>query len=472
LAGNSFQKTETFFAPVTMLKGLTSDKKDPRNPKTGYRLGGVISTMEIDSQNKRVNPVSFKYVQKGYGKIKYEHFDKDPDNYIGYPLRIYTDASGNTCLEAELVEYDPDLPDEKLNKQQRLAKSVVTFMENMERFNAKNPPIPQRAGWSIEGGAIEINGVQYATITNIAFTTQPVNTGTYARLLKSLETGHTFGGTNQEGFAAVRKESLEGEETNKRRIIMDELTYYNKCLTEDKMTPEAAKKATAEYMQKVGEALDGSIADSEKMIKKSMQATNEAALELNKAIETKSAFDAEAIEKTLRKSLKKFSEAPEDEKEEAREAYELESQKVGLGVFEELGTLAGKVNTIAKSLQVILEGQAVMQGAVVNIYKSMQMLGGKQEKLQKGQSLLYNKMANVPYEPISAEPIEHVNIAEGTKATQITKSMMANAAKELAKTDKINENELIAVCGGAPLSEELKKLVVDKVLELEKNKLI
>src|SRR4030042_1835631 len=171
-----------FFANAYIQKGGA--------PKTGVKVGGVITTENIDIDGEEIVPIDWSYIDSGFGKIKYEHsVFKGPEAVIGYPTKHLTKGKA-THFEGDLIPFDPDLSEDKLTPQERLAKSTYTLLEHIDEYNSTNPPIPQRAGWSIEGNVVKSKSLKPgkvgARIINIVFTTEPRNMDTFATIIKSL----------------------------------------------------------------------------------------------------------------------------------------------------------------------------------------------------------------------------------------------------------------------------------------------
>ena len=72
----------SFFADAYLAK--SGNKNEP------YRVGGILTTEDRDSDGEIVKSVDWSYFTGGFGKIKYEHNDiKGPDAIIGFPTKLF-----------------------------------------------------------------------------------------------------------------------------------------------------------------------------------------------------------------------------------------------------------------------------------------------------------------------------------------------------------------------------------------------
>ncbi len=184
----------SFFIPAELIK--SGDE--------GQRLiGGTVSTEDWDLQKEKVlqKGLDWSYVDGGNGVLKWEHSTDDPDNVIGFPLKVVR-GEHQTRIIGELF------------KGHKKADSTWSLLKAIDEFNKTHSDTPRKIGWSIEGKYLrrDLDGVVHkAQVTNIVLTPNPVNTGTVATILKSLEAGYATSPEDQTGGGALRRESVEGD---------------------------------------------------------------------------------------------------------------------------------------------------------------------------------------------------------------------------------------------------------------------
>src|ERR1700722_16576284 len=151
-------------------KSLKEDKED-KDPQS-WKIGGIASSNEVDLQEEIVEPEGLitDYFIK-FGFYNYNH-EKGPDAKIGIPLIAKTTSKG-LYTSGYLLKEMP------------LAIETHRLMKTLAKGNH-----PRNIGFSIEGKVILQEGKRIikSWIRDIAITPCPVNTFTYAELLKSLKT--------------------------------------------------------------------------------------------------------------------------------------------------------------------------------------------------------------------------------------------------------------------------------------------
>lgn len=183
---------------------------------------GVASTGDTDLQDDTLVSEGLDYsyfLNKGF--LKWEH-EKNPKNFIGEPLEAQIRKDG-FYIKGRLYAHSP------------LAQEAVQAIETLEKSNAQ-----RRVGFSIEGNVVKRDPrnpkkILKAVIRNVALTMQPVNTGTWASLVKSLAStealsfdldkalgtgtgGEAYGTPSGDG-SALREESLEQDKKNKLSLF-------------------------------------------------------------------------------------------------------------------------------------------------------------------------------------------------------------------------------------------------------------
>jgi len=445
-----FNQTDTFsfFAPAYLEK---SSKTSAKGKDVTFTVGGVISTQDKDTDGEIVKGLDIDtYFTGGWGKIKYEHnLYKEPDCFIGYPKEVIKKGK-DVHFVGELIAFDPEAKDENLTQQQRLAKSTVAFLRHIEDHNKQHPNNPQKAGWSIEGKILEKskNVITKAQVINVVFTTKPVNTHTYAQLIKSLQVGYEHGGTNQTGFGATREESI-GTKNNKRGNKMTKEQFYKSCL-EKGMSREEALKETQKWESQ----------NSEKFNSTSEEGGNQAgeAKEMfGKSIQILSNFrdkeydpEIAATETLMQKSIEV------GEQEDVDFAGYITGMK-DLIVENIKGTAFAneKSDIIAKSLAVtnkafekvasansaLLEQNAYLKDEITSIKKSLELTN---QLLSKSGGILTTNLINIPF-------------AQENGGTEINKAKALDYLTDLAIEGGLSDTDVTKYENSDYLSEAAQK---------------
>jgi hypothetical protein len=451
------------------------------NPKVlGHKVGGIISDTSMDSEGERVDIVDWSYIDKGLGKIKYEH-DKDPGNVIGFPEKVFK-KDGKTYFEGRLVPYDPDAPDEKLTQAQRTAKRVVELLKNIETYNAGKPTIVQKAGWSIEGAGIpdKKTGRTLGSLMNIAFTMNPVNPQTTAYLQiekslekyikeKSLEVGYEHSSTDQTGWNAVRRESLEGQkQNNSRRKKMNKNAVYEQAIRDGKSKDEALKVAS-EWLTTNEKLLDEDINKSESMLKNCAVAIEKSVKAINEAIEIEPKFDAEKAQKRLEKSFNAFKEAKAEEQDPAEFMYE--QQKVTNGLVENFNILNDKLNVMLKSVNVLFESLSANSEVQVNLLKSFGNIADKQNEIRDAQFAMFGGMKKAAADTVDMNGFYPTfDPSKGSNGAKIlNKSQAKHLLTEMVTEGKVSKEDVLRYELDNVLSPQAKKALDAKIQETNKN---
>ncbi len=146
-------------------------QKSQANDGPSRMIQGIASTEDEDLQKEIV-------IQKGLiyeplekeGFINWDHLP-GPENIIGEPLEVEIRPQG-LWVKGFLYEGHPR------------ADATWSLIEAMEKAG---PHSKRRLGWSVEGGILSRRGnrIEKAVVRNLALTHQPINTYTYAELVKS-----------------------------------------------------------------------------------------------------------------------------------------------------------------------------------------------------------------------------------------------------------------------------------------------
>jgi len=455
--------TFEFSVPAYLIK--SGNKTEP------YKVGGIISTEERDTDGEIMKSIDWSYFTSGFGKIKYEHKDiPEPDCFIGFPTKL--GKSGKTWkFEGELVAFDPDLPDEKLTRQQQLAKSTVSFLQHIGEFNQRHPSTLQKAGWSIEGEYLSKSkdGLVAARVVNVVFTTKPRNRGTLAELVKSLEVGYGMNPGEQTGFGATRKESIDHNiKLNGVTKMETKNDIYKKCLAKG-MTPEQAKKEADDFETKQ----KGEMNESFETAAKSLGA---AKLSLQKSLDTAKSIseidfeiDVKAQEKSLQKSIATMNKGGEDA--DITEYLE-KSSELSLGALKALDAINQKVDLLAKSIVLLAEGQLNQVSGDEHLVKSLDLVNNQVEDQRMGLITLVSKLRKSSGGNLLTDNINWVenNKNVGTGA-ELNKAQKVKVLEKLVAEKSVDEIVLVDFSAGgtqATLPESVEQLVKSKAVDMFK----
>ncbi len=163
---NFTEETFNCWVPASALsKGGSAKSADGRR-----YIQGIASTDTSDLQGETVDPagIDFGYFVKN-GYFNWDH-QQDPNARIGEPLDCKVTKNG---LWVKGYLYNEN----------KIAEQVWEQMNSLEASKAS-----RKMGFSIEGKVRRRSGkkIEKCWIQNIAITAQPVNTNTWAEIVKSL----------------------------------------------------------------------------------------------------------------------------------------------------------------------------------------------------------------------------------------------------------------------------------------------
>jgi hypothetical protein len=450
------------FAPGIILKS--------GNKNESYIVGGVLSTEDKDIDGEMLKDVDYTYFMDGHGKVKYEHEEiKGPASIIGFPLDLVHKA-GKTYFRAKLVSFDPNLPEEKLTSQQKLAKATISLLKHMEDFNKANPTAPQQiAGWSVEGEYLKKSkdGTVKARIANVVFTTKPRNINTFAQIMKSLSVGYGMTPEAQTGFSATQKESLEGSIKNHQPKGVSKMKTKNDVYREalaKGLSKEEAKKAAEEFEKNQSKENDESfekaaksLSASREALKKSLDSANEV-----KAIES----EVEGIRGKLKKSL------ATDDKGEIEDIGKFLSETANTSVksIEAVEQLSQNVEKLAKSLAARAEADIALVDSIEFITKNTQLNGANINLLNNGLATLAKGLSGKPM-TLPSEQINNLDIIDNDKEPdqQLTKEQSKKVLKSLVENKELDPVEVERFeVGSGFMNEATAKLVKSRAKDLLK----
>lgn len=424
------------------------------NKKEAYKVGGILSTEDRDTDGEILKSIDWTYFTGGFGKIKYEHHDiKEPDCFVGFPTKLF--KSGKAWhFEGELIPFDPDLPEEKLSTQQKLAKSLVSLLEHIEDFN-KSHDVKQRAGWSIEGEYLgkSKEGLVKARAVNVVFTTKPRNTETLAVLLKSLDMGYGMTPEAQTGFSAFRKESLEGgtkyNDGNKshnhigeRKMFKTFEEIYKACIAKGMKHEDALAEAKKQMAEK-NKAVEADFGKAEKSLGASREKLEKSIAGLTDLSKIEFDVDVDSQKTKLEKSIRTLQ-SPEEGEEPDLGNFLKQQSNVLMNILKSQDIINKKVGLLAKSIS--LTNEAALE-TIENdnfVCNAAADLRGEMQQLEKSISVLV-KSIRTKGAGLTTDNLAALNVAaDGSEQPKkLAKSVMKGALDELVKSGELDVNELI-----------------------------
>jgi len=167
------EKDFKFYVPVDLIK---ADKAD-EDAEDSWQIQGIASTGDLDYQGETVDQsgLDISFLKAGKGSFNHDH-KPGPNNVLG------------AIDDAEFVNYNGAqalMVKGYLFKHQDLARGYYGIMKSLRKGAAP------RVHFSIEGKILErdkndVSTIRKAKITKVALTEFPVNSNTYASLIKSL----------------------------------------------------------------------------------------------------------------------------------------------------------------------------------------------------------------------------------------------------------------------------------------------
>jgi hypothetical protein len=216
----------TFFAPLEksfLEKALTTKDDDP--DPFSWKVGGYASSSDTDLEGESLIPggIDFEYFLR-FGWLNDDH-QKGAAHKLGIPTEAYIDGKG-FYVKGYLLKGVPE------------ARGTFLLMKELATGNH-----PRKVGFSVEGKVLKQEGTKIikSWVKDVAITANPINTSTYANLVKSLskydvkkpeiDKGLSAGyeTQNQTGGDSLRVQDLERKLkilTNKEGLSEDELREY------------------------------------------------------------------------------------------------------------------------------------------------------------------------------------------------------------------------------------------------------
>ncbi|WP_028590350.1 hypothetical protein [Paenibacillus massiliensis] len=150
-----------------------------------YIVQGVISSDDTDEQDDSISPEGMDtsyFLDKGW--IKWEHGNA-PNQFIGEPVEVKIGQFEHPTLHKSV---NGVFVKGRLFANRDLAMQAVVAIEDLQKSQSS-----RSVGWSIEGGVVErdrqTGKIIKSVLRNVVLTMNPVNTMTYAELVKSFTKG-------------------------------------------------------------------------------------------------------------------------------------------------------------------------------------------------------------------------------------------------------------------------------------------
>ncbi len=201
-----------------------------------YIVEGVMSSDDTDEQNDSITPAGMDtsyFLNKGW--IKWEH-GNNPDQFIGEPLDVRIGEFQHPVTQKSI---NGVYVKGKLFASRDLALQAVVAMEDLQKSQSS-----RRVGWSIEGGVVErckkTGKIIKSILRNVVLTMNPVNTVTYAELVKSFN-------QEDETYMENNNQGAQGQDNNEIAITLAGLSKsMTQIIKQNGETQELVKSLTTE----------------------------------------------------------------------------------------------------------------------------------------------------------------------------------------------------------------------------------
>ncbi|WP_025684566.1 hypothetical protein [Paenibacillus maysiensis] len=164
-----------------------------------YIVQGIISSDDTDAQADSISPDGMDtsyFLEKGW--IKWEH-GNNPDQFIGEPEAVHVGKFNHPTLNKSV---NGVFIKGRLYANREMSLKAVVAIEDLQKSHST-----RRVGWSIEGGVVERDRVTgkviKSVLRNVVLTMNPINTMTYAELVKS------FNNTKEDGTNMTDNQNQE-----------------------------------------------------------------------------------------------------------------------------------------------------------------------------------------------------------------------------------------------------------------------
>ena len=242
------KETIHFFMPIEksyvdlMEKNLEKGAKD--TDPYSWKIGGLASSSDKDLDGEYIEPTAFDtdYLVR-FGFFNNDH-QKGPENKVGIPTKAVVTDKG-LWVEGYLLK---DIP---------AAQGIYRLMKTLAKGNHD-----RKVGFSVEGKIISQEGSRITKVflKDIAITANPVNTKTYAELIKSMRENKK---TSVVPEPDLKKNEESAEESSKESIPLNEIKEHVKV---DKKHFEKISKLASEIAEESKRLMDEDKAEFDKAL--------------------------------------------------------------------------------------------------------------------------------------------------------------------------------------------------------------
>lgn len=178
MKSDTLEKSFQIHIPVELVKSSDSSNSGEES-ENDWKIGGIASTEDIDLQGEEIlqDGLDITVLKAGRGLFNNNH-SNNPEDILGeIEDAEFIDHKGKPALVVKGY----------LFKHQDRAKAYYNIMKSVKK--GRSP----RVHFSIEGKVVERDmantaKIRKARVTKVALTLDPVNTNTFANLMKSLQT--------------------------------------------------------------------------------------------------------------------------------------------------------------------------------------------------------------------------------------------------------------------------------------------
>ena len=414
---------------------------------------------DTDGETLLSKGLDLSYFTGGWGKIKYEHED-NLAHFIGAPTRVFKKGT-ELHFEGELYPFD-GIPDDKLTAQQKTAKDAFGLLQSTDEWNRTHPNNQQKVGWSIEGAYLDQDKktgiVRKARITNVVLTTKPVNTATFATLIKSLSVGYGTTPDTQTGFGATRKESIENTtkfQTNQEHTKMykSKEECYKAMLAQGK-SEEEAKELANKWEREQGGAKEPAGDEMQKSLKSFADAQES----INNLTAIQPAFSIESFETEFKKSVQ-----TSDNEIDITKYFEIKKE-ADLSLLDSQLALNQKVDLLAKALSSLITGVTPMLKSVATTEQFSRLNGKALNVILKSKST----SGMIPSELIQkTEVVDNIDNTENADFTKLNKSQKSDILFQLYEEGKVNSS-VVTKAEMGHIDEGTEQLIKANINKLRK----
>ncbi|VVB53235.1 Uncharacterised protein [uncultured archaeon] len=228
-----------FFIPMEksfLEKALTASVAD-NDPKS-WKIGGYASSSDTDLEGESIDPygIDTSYFLK-FGYFNDDH-QKGAAHKVGVPTEAFVDNKG-LYVRGYLLK---DIPE---------AQGIYRLMKTLASGNHN-----RQVGFSVEGKVIDQQGgrILKCWVKDIAITANPVNTKTYAELLKSLK--EKYGAIVPEPDLVKKSEESEVPLKEIKEHTKIDRGQFEKIVRLAEEISVEAKKLIAEDVEEFGKGME------------------------------------------------------------------------------------------------------------------------------------------------------------------------------------------------------------------------